>query len=943
MDLNKLKAANKIFESLSHLTQEQALAALENHDSLDEEVIKLTKSLIKNHAQSSTFFDEQVSQKYVQPVQTAFEVGMKIDGYELIELIGQGGMSKVFKATRSDHETQKPVAIKIFSMDFQSAEIKRRFQAEQNILAELTHPHIINFHHGESQENGIAYLVMELIEHGLTIDEYILRHRLSSKEVIKLLLQAAQALQYAHNHLIIHRDIKPSNLLVDNNGQLKVVDFGIAKIIQTKQSDKFNESEHTLLALTPSFAAPEQIKSETISVTADVYSLAAVAVLLLTKKQPFPKNRMLTECKDDEQHVRQLLFKNLPDSDLRNVLNKALRTDSQRRYPNMSEFSHDLQAWLEHKPVTATRDSLWYRLNRFAIRHTAVFITSTVLAVVTLSAIIALYLQNQTVIKEAQKAEAVKQFMLNAFSVTDPNFSQGIELSTRDLLRLASERMNASTDLDDEIKTEFNLALALAHGRLGYYPEAITRLNQALTDQPENEQAKALLTNYLFNSGQIEQLNQLLNQFNENDFEGLSQKLAIMRVRANLLAQAGQHEEAFQLWQQLSALTRDSNETFLNQQLLAEMYFLKGDSSQSIEILEQLKKQYALPNTDVRTLKLNADLVQYHDRMGNFAQALLLTEENLQAIKKILGNDHPELAMAYNNLSVFQRLEGHLDAAIHNAKLSEAIYRQRFGDSSEGLAQALSNIGLGYFFKQEKQTAISYLNEAAEMLSEIFGESHPETMHAKANLATILNASGYPEQALPILQNMYEVEKNTLGKSNKSTLYTQQSLALTLSNSGLFQDALEHAKENQLLIQQNFPEEAVFINHSNSIIGRVYFSANQHQQALEYHYKHLKQWIDGNESVYAQTLKLIAQSHQALNQTTKADQYFELWTSKLLAIHGQNSDLYLTALLTWAKAAKDMNNKDQADDLINQVTAIIRNPDVIAPDASHLLQSLNLN
>ncbi len=928
MNLDKLKAANQIYELLADKSYDEAMYELKTFEEIDPEVLNLVKSLITNSGQPSAVFEEKFIHHFQQPANINWQAGDSIGDYELLELIGQGGMAVVFKAQRIDSQTQKPVAIKVFNLSNRNQKVKAKFLSEQQILAKLTHPHIIDFHHGGKTERGDSFLVMELISGSVAIDQYIRDKRLSDADIISLIIQAAEALQYAHNHLIIHRDIKPSNLLINNNGQLKVLDFGIAKLINPDQAPKSKHNEDTLLALTPKFAAPEQINNQSINTTTDIFSLAAVATLLLTGKDPFPNNRILNACAEDEAQIRQLLNQYIDDQDLRNILSQALKADPQHRYPNMFAFREDLQAWLENKPVSATQDSWWYRMRCLASRRTALFSTSLLLGFTVLAAVFGLSHQNTIIINEAKKAEAVKNFMLDSFSVTDPSYSQGVDISSKDLLRVAADKIDADNEMDDTIKFELKLAMGLAHGRLGFYPEAISLLKDALSIKPDDEQVTALLVHYQFNAGQISDVNQLLSNTDESTYSSVEQQTAIKRVRANILAQAGKHQQAIFEFNQLTELSNSQEDYIQNQSLLAEIHYLNGDSAQSVAIIEQLKKDHPLNSTDVTNLGLNSDLVQYYDQVGNFTAAMQLTEQNIDAFKSILGDQHPDLGLAYNALSVFQRLAGKLDVAITSAKKSEQIYRQRYGNSSEGLAQALSNIGVAQYYNNQPEDASDNLTVAADMLSHIFGEEHPEAIDAKANLAIILNAVGYPEKALPVLQQIHQIESRTLGKHHRSAINTRMSLALTLANLDQFDPAIVHAKDCIQLITENYPNEANFINHSHSILGRVYFMADEHKLAIEHNLIHINNWTQGDENNLARSLQLVAGSYQAINAFDQADMYFELWTDHLLKIYGQTNEKYLNGLLIWAERALQMKAHEQSKILINQTHLLLNESDL---------------
>jgi len=937
MNINQLKQANELFETLTKDSPELALAQLAEIKDLDPEIAKLVTSLIYNNQQSSAYFDLKVSHHYQKIQNKNWQSGDRLGSYILSECIGRGGMSVVFKGTRAVQESQKPVAIKIINLAPHSHEIKSRFLSEQRILANLTHPNIIEFHHGGHTEHDEAFMVMEYLAGALTIDQYVKEHQLNSKQIIQLIIHAADALQHAHNQLIIHRDIKPSNIMVDTNGQPKVLDFGIAKSIDL---NKKATDEQTLVALTPSFAAPEQINAQSINVTADVFSLAAVTSSLLTQQLPFPPNRIINNCSKDEQHVEQLLKSHDVDADLRLVLMQAMQFDPQHRYPNMYAFKQDLMAWLSHRPVSARKGRFWYRVSRFAIRRKALFITSIMFGLTVLLAVIGLSWQNQTIKTEITKAQAVKQFMLDAFSVSDPNVSQGVELSTRDLLRLAADKIKLDLGMDEVIKFELLQSMAIAHGRLGYFTEALALLADTADIKPGDEYTTALVAQYAFTAGQLDRVNQLLETTNEGQFEQPDHQMMFKRVRANVLAQAGQYEQALHQHELLKALTSEPREIIKNQSLLAEIHYLKGESERSVEIINQVLAQHPLKQQDVLSMSLNSDLVQYHDRLGNYDQAMRLTQQNINDYQLILGDQHPNLGQALNDLSVFQRFAGEFDAALASAEKSKALYRDRYGDISEGLAQAHSNAGMVHYLRKNTELAIQEFTAAADMLIAIFSADHPEAINAQANLATILNGAGYPEKALPILKRIHQIELSTLGPEHRSTLITQQSLALTLANLGLHTEAIEQATMNAATVRQHYPNRKVFIEGADFVLGRVYFMTGNYPQALTTFNDLLNHWHGSSEYMLANVLQLKAESLVLSQKPQEANLAFQAWIDHLHTTYGETDLNTLTAQLDWAEVLRSQQDHSQALEVVEAVRTSVTNGSLNLPSITSRLESI---
>jgi serine/threonine protein kinase len=277
------------------LDQAIAIASSERASFLDEvcaddrELRNEVESLLSSHEAAGSVFlnNPAVDLRSALPdvLQKSDRVGRRIGVYQIMEELGHGGMGEVYRAVRADGQYDKQVAIKVVRGGFDSSFVLERFRHERQILASLDHPNIARLHDGGTTEDGVPYLVMELIE-GTPIDQYCKEHNLDIPQRLQLFNQVCSAVQYAHQRLVIHRDIKPSNILVTADGIPKLLDFGIAKIL-----DPAAIAETTLLRLmTPEYASPEQIRGETITTATDVYSLGVVLYRLLTGISPYPES-----------------------------------------------------------------------------------------------------------------------------------------------------------------------------------------------------------------------------------------------------------------------------------------------------------------------------------------------------------------------------------------------------------------------------------------------------------------------------------------------------------------------------------------------------------------------------------------------------------------------------------------------------------------------------
>jgi tetratricopeptide (TPR) repeat protein len=365
----------------------------------DDELRREVESLLR-HEEFATFIEAPIKGT-VQMFAAESErelIDCVLGPYHVTSLIGAGGMGAVYAAVRADEQFNQQVAIKVVKRGMDTRFVLRRFRYERQILANLEHPNIARLLDGGTTADGLPYFVMEYIE-GEPLTDYCAKHQLSILERVKLFRQVCSAVQYAHQKLIVHRDLKPSNILVNQDGIPKLLDFGIAKLLDSSFSGETITHTFTNLRLmTPDYASPEQVHCDAITTATDIYSLGAVLYELLTGQRPHRLENYTTEeieriiCGTEVERPSEAALRTKELStkarkqlagDLDNIMLMALRKEPERRYLSVGQFSEDLRRYLAGLPVIARGDTLGYRAGKFVRRH-KVSVTAMSLVVISL-------------------------------------------------------------------------------------------------------------------------------------------------------------------------------------------------------------------------------------------------------------------------------------------------------------------------------------------------------------------------------------------------------------------------------------------------------------------------------------------------------------------------------------------------------------------------------
>jgi serine/threonine protein kinase len=452
--------------------------------------------LLRASARPPGFLDG-AGQDYAAPLMNGEDEGPASSGarvgpYRILGEAGQGGMGTVFLAERDEPYRQR-VALKIargaLALD---GHLLRRFGEERQILAGLQHPHIAQLLDGGVTEEGLPWLAMEYVQ-GEPIDRYCAVRALGLEARLGIFLAVCDAVQFAHQHLVVHRDLKPSNILVTPEGQVKLLDFGIAKVLEVAPDSAADREALTrtgVRVLTPEYASPEQIRSEPVTVRSDVYSLGVLLYELLAGRRPYRlTGRTPLEVERavlEQEPERPSAVAGAPRlrrrlrGDLDTIVLTALRKEPARRYQSVDRLATDLRRYLEGRPVTARPDTWRYRAAKFARRHRLRLAAAALVMLSLVGGLAGTAWQARAASHEAAKQREVKDFLIGLFQVSDPEQSRGREINARELLERGTRRADSALARSPELQSELLHVLGVIHRELGLYGRADTLLERAV-------------------------------------------------------------------------------------------------------------------------------------------------------------------------------------------------------------------------------------------------------------------------------------------------------------------------------------------------------------------------------------------------------------------------------------------------------------------------------
>ncbi len=720
------------------------------------------------------------------------DVGRRAGPYRLLRRIGSGGMGKVFLAERVDGVLRDHVAVKLLRSSLETDEILRRFHAERQILADLKHANVVRLLDAGATFDGLPYLVMELVE-GQPIDEYCEERQLPVPERLRLFRGLCDAVAFAHRNLVVHCDLKPENVLVTTAEEVKLLDFGVAKLLR---DDPLVAATMTgeRRPMTQRYASPEQVRGTHVDTTSDVYSLGVVLYKLLTgcHAHPFETN--------DPREVARIICDQTPPppsaavgsrrlrrqlrGDLDKIVLKALRKEPERRFSSVAQLSEDLSRHLEGLPVFARGDSFGYRASKLVRRHPWGFGTAALMVVVVLLFAVSTWFQNAKLRRERDRTQEVKRLLVEVLRTTDPRRAKGDEPTVREALDGAVVDLENDLLDEPEIRAELLDAIGVIYHSLGFTEKARPALEEALAlrrahlaaDDPDRAESLHNLAGLERSDKDLEKAEALMSEaitIQREAFSGTHPDLARgLNNYSSLVRKLGRLDEA-------EALAREAL-------TMQEALFGDGDvdTATTLNTLGGILKEKGMPQEAEplyrRSIRIRQDIegpddpglattlnnlaVLLVDHLDRPDEALPLYRDSLRIRRKVYGDSHPRLVSSLNNLAVLlTSLGGHDEA------------RDLFDE-------AISIVGEDPFLLKNKALLLAEIDEfdACERLTRQALDTlrrEDRIAEAKSVLGACLAGLGRRDEAGPLLREGYETLLSTLGEDARRTRQAGERLA----------------------------------------------------------------------------------------------------------------------------------------------------------------------
>ncbi len=760
MDEAKWKIVEDVFSRAIDLPVETRRSAVEEMCAGDESIVHDVLELLEEDARDHPLLDSNVdraAEALLDLGQLPSLVRQQIGPYRLLKLLGEGGMGVVYLAERTDIGGH--VAIKLLRDAWFSPMRRERFRVEQRTLAQLNHPSIARIYDANTLEDGTPWFVMEYAD-GLPLTEHWKRYEGTIREGLQLFRKVCAAVQYAHDHAIIHRDLKPSNILVTADGEVKLLDFGIAKRLNSEEA----ESKRTVTGLrlmTPAYAAPEQLAGDVVGVFTDVYALGTLLFELLTEALPArnePSRQRPSQLirRDKPQRLKELTKSEWADLDV--LALKALEPDAELRYRSVDTLMRDLDALEAGRPLEAQPVQFTYLLGKFMRRNLRAIVATSTMALL-LAATVVFYTvrlahARDAALREAARRQRIEEFTESLFYGGDRSAGPAVDLRATELLDRGRQEA-ASLSADPEMQADMEQTLGNIYRQLGKLDLAEPLLVSAIDEQRKKagsssaKTAESLLALSLLrrDEGKLDDAESLARQGMGIDRRTLppddAETAQAMLDLGSILEVRGKYDEAKQMLEAANRVRfQGSEQTTEKAEILTELAnvaFYQGhyDASEALNNRALAIDRQVLGEQNPAIAEIYNNLGAIEMNHGNYSASESDYRRALAITEAWYGTNHPETAANLTALAQPLTMEKRLPEAQDLLQKALSIQKLVNGPVSSTVATTLNQLGLLEFRREQYESAKAYFTQAMEIWEKVFGDQHQFIAIAYSNLGSV--------------------------------------------------------------------------------------------------------------------------------------------------------------------------------------------------------------
>jgi eukaryotic-like serine/threonine-protein kinase len=702
-------------------------------------------------------------------------VGERVGAYRLVAEVAMGGMGAVYRAVRDDDEYRKEVAVKLLRGGLWSADLLARFRAERQILAHLEHPFIARLLDGGTTAHGLPYLVMEYVE-GQPITTFCHQGQLPIAERLRLFVAVCEAVQYAHQNLVVHRDLKPANILVTAAGAPKLLDFGIAKLLGPAAAEDAGTMAVTrthVRLMTPEYASPEQARGEAVTTLSDVYSLGVLLYELLTSRRPHRFDGVAPEEIDrrlrEEEPLRPSAAvapgpaRKLLAGDLDTIVLKALHKEPARRYPSAQGLADDLDRFLSGRPVLARPDTLRYRAAKLVRRRPGTMAAGAAVAALVVGFALTMTVQAARLARERNKAREAEQharqvagFLTEIFGVSDPAASRGHAVTAREVLDAGARRIRSQLQDQPLVKAALLQTMGNVYRNLGLPREGLPLIDESL-----------------------ELRRRALGEESPETATSLNDAAEVRRELSDYAAAEPLHRRALDL----------------RLRLLGPNHEAVGESLNNLGL----------------TLQGNDHLAEAED----------LYRRALAVRRRALGERHPDVAVTLSNLGQVVNARGDLEEAERLKREVLRLRRDVLGPDHPHTLNSMHTLATTLSMRVKRKEAEPLFRETLALRLRVLGADHPDTTTTLNNLAFLLQDEGRLPEAEDLYRRGLEVRRRVLGADHLDVAVSLNNLATVLEARGDLGAAEALYRESLAIRRGRLGDDSLVVARARHNLGRV--------------------------------------------------------------------------------------------------------------------------